>query len=704
MPEKVLGLITYNPETGLGQKEISEAIANYTGMQQQHAIGQSYFRQFENIVTNISVKDDYRRSDYEYFRPSERIPTEIHAIISSCMDAYRRVGIVRNIIDLMADFSVKGVQLMHPNPQIQKFYRGWFEKVGGTERSERFLNLLYRSGNVPVKRTFGKINEKYIGYLRSLAKEEDLPIEKMEVDGKGLRYVIPVRYDFLNPVNIYVAGGELSHFVGKTLYTLNVPLNIINKIRSPQTQEEKELIKEIPKAIYQRITQGQNRLPLGSENFSMYFWKKDDWAELAEPLIFCIFDSLLLLQKMQLADLAALDGAISQIRVWRLGNLDKNLFPTSDAVTKLAEILMSNPGGGAFDLIWGPDLEVEEVQTTVHQFLGKAKYEPVLEAIYSGLGVPPTLTGTANAAGTTNNFISLKTLTERLEYGRQILVSFWNNEIRLVQKAMGFRFPATIDFDRTVLSDEAATKALYIQLVDRNYISEETFLERFGECDELEMLRKRREEKEREKGSRVARGGPWMTLEKEYELLKTFVQKGMVTPNGAELDVDAKDFIDPRKLKPQGSSNNGSNKGTGGRPFNANDKGQRSRNYKIRTSADAADFVVILAWAKDALNKITEIVQKPYLNKYGKSDVRSLSHEQFDGLENLKYYILCSLEPFTEITAEIIGKFILSDKLINEDFYNLYSALYEESKKKKNADLTIDECRLIRATAYSVMV
>ena len=43
-----------------------------------------------------------------------------------------------------------------------------------------------------------------------------------------------------------------------------------------------------------------------------------------------------------------------------------------------------------------------------------------------------------------NNYVSLKTLIERLEYGREVLSGWWRQEIEMVQKAMGFRFPAQI--------------------------------------------------------------------------------------------------------------------------------------------------------------------------------------------------------------------------------------------------------------------
>ena len=150
-----------------------------------------------------------------------------------------------------------------------------------------------------------------------------------------------------------------------------------------------------------------------------------------------------------------------------LGSLkvpDNKILPTKTAINKLRNILAGNVGGGTMDLVWGPELDFKESNSQVFKFLGSQKYEPVLNSIYAGLGIPPTLTGLAgNGGGFTNNFISLKTLVERLEYGRNVLLGFWNKEIEIVQRAMGFRFPARVHFDQMVLSDEAAEKNLLIQ-------------------------------------------------------------------------------------------------------------------------------------------------------------------------------------------------------------------------------------------------
>jgi hypothetical protein len=80
------------------------------------------------------------------------------------------------------------------------------------------------------------------------------------------------------------------------------------------------------------------------------------------PMVSAILGDLQLLQKMKLADLAALDGAISCIRVWKLGNIEARIMPTEVAINRLAEMLCNNVGGGVMDLVWGPEIELHRDQ------------------------------------------------------------------------------------------------------------------------------------------------------------------------------------------------------------------------------------------------------------------------------------------------------------------------------------------------------
>ena len=491
----------------------SDAVEAYDGIMMSTAS----HRSFLDVEPNRSVRSDFVRDDYYRFRRHEAIPRKQKDIMRMCMNAYDKVGIIKNVIDLMGDFSCQGVTLVHPNKKIEKFYKRWFEKVGGVQRSERFLNTLYRCGNVVVKRRTARINKSTEDKFKKISASPDMVIEDIKV----FRREIPWQYDLLNPLSVDAIGGELGVFAGSTKYKLKISDLIKNLATKSHDPEHKQIMKALPPDLADAIRKGKKSIPLDPEKTSVFFYKKDDWLVWAKPMIYAILDDVVMLEKMKLADMAALDGAISNIRLWKLGDLDNKILPTKTAINKLRNILAGNVGGGTMDLVWGPELDFKESNSQVFKFLGSQKYEPVLNSVYAGLGIPPTLTGLAgNGGGFTNNFISLKTLVERLQYGRSVLLSFWNKEVEIVQRAMGFRFPAKVHFDQMILSDEAAEKNLLVQLADRDIISAETLQERFGEIPDIERIRINREHKTRENQKMPPKAGPYHNPQHRNDLEK----------------------------------------------------------------------------------------------------------------------------------------------------------------------------------------
>ena len=73
-------------------------------------------RTFQNFDTNISVKSEYLRQDYNYFRINEAIPQRQEDRTMMCIDMYKKNGIVHNIVDLMSEFASQGIRFQHPNP------------------------------------------------------------------------------------------------------------------------------------------------------------------------------------------------------------------------------------------------------------------------------------------------------------------------------------------------------------------------------------------------------------------------------------------------------------------------------------------------------------------------------------------------------------------------------------------------------------
>ena len=519
-------------------KKSSETLEEYVGLNHASGSGRRYSLDYSNLDGFIGGRPGLTRTDYDFFRPDEAVPKKMKIILRRAEDIYQRVGLVKNVIDLMGDFAVQGVKLVHKNKRIERFYRQWFKKVKGKDRSERFLNNLYKTGNVVVNKQTAKLSLKASEKLYKAVAATDLEISDID-QLKTEKRVIPWIYTFIDPVVVEVSAGSLSSFVHEKRYELALPASLRKTINSPKTENERAIISKLPEAIVQ-AAKTKKPYPLDPEKTLVFHYKKDDWQGWAFPMIYSIMDDITVIEKLKLANMSALDGAISNIRIFKLGSLEHKIAPTKAATAKLAQILGNNVGGGTMDLVWGPDIELLESKTNVHQFLGEGKYVPHLNAVYAGLGIPPTLTGTFGASGTTNNFISLKTLTQRLQYGRDVLITFWEKEIELVQKAMGFRFPAKIEFDRMDLSNEEAEKALLIQLADRNLISDELLQSKFGFDPEMEKTRLNRETRDRKSDRMVKKSGPWHDPQFENSLKKISLQLGIAAPSQVGLNLDKK--------------------------------------------------------------------------------------------------------------------------------------------------------------------
>tara|TARA_A100001201_G_scaffold143658_1_gene146534 strand:- start:2448 stop:4553 length:2106 start_codon:yes stop_codon:yes gene_type:complete len=687
-------------EKSKAYQQSSDNIHAYDGIQKSYAYDN---RTYIDVESSRSVRPSFYRNDYTAFRPGEAVPKQQKRIMKMCMQAYDKVGIVRNVIDLMGDFASQGLTLVHPNKSIERFYRKWFENVNGLDRSERFLNYLYRCGNVIAKRRTAKISKKKEAELKRSSAAPDMKIEDIPVSKRE----IPWKYDFLNPLAVGIKNSETAAFTGDLEYVLKVSKTTVNSLLMYNGREGNN--KPLPAAMLKQFNGGEREIPLDREKVMMFHYKKDDWNMWANPMIYAILDDIIMLEKMKLADLAALDGAISNVRLWRIGDLDHKIIPTKAAINKLRDILASNVGGGTMDLVWGPEIDFKESSTQVYKFLGSEKYQPVLTSVYAGLGIPPTLTGAAGASGGyTNNYVSLKTLIERLEYGREILKQFWQHEIKLVQKAMGFRFPAEIHFDSIILSDEAAQKQLLVQLADRDIISHETLLERFRELPSIEKIRVRREERARVNDAlSPKKAGPYHNPQHKDDIAKIALTKDIIDKdiylNGLGLppsEVDEINKLEEKSKQPPQEEKPDLVDPRGGRPLNSRDTGPRKQKRVLPRSGDS---LAVTLWAYESQKTIAELVAPMALNHFNKKNARSLTKSEFDQLEYLKLCILTGMEPFMDIDESVIKSIIDSNTKPSATFKNNVKEAVASFVKNQKRKPNIDEMRYIYASTFAAL-
>ena len=683
--------------------ERDDSLKVYTNAIQEAATASSYSsrnRNFSDLTTYMSGKPGLRGSDYDYFRPEQAIPEKHKDIIAFARAAYRRIGLIRNSIDLMGDFACQGVRLVHQNKRVEKFYNDWFNRVKGKETSERLCNLLFREANVPIRMRTAKINkQKRLEMQRSVASPDMNADMKISNFSKG---EIPWQYSFIDPLTVDVIGGPIASLTGDRKYMIKLPTNIANMIRKLRTSnnpQDKALLKQIPKEILQAAENKQGVLLPPDKTF-VYFYKKDDWQEWADPMTYACFNDLILYERLKLADKTALDGAISKIRIFKLGSLDHKLAPTPAAASALQSILGSNVGGGTTDIVWGPDIELLETGTDIQRFLGEEKYRPTLMAIYACLGIPPTLTGTFGASGTTNNFISLKTLTERLSYVRNIVLEFWNHQLKIVQETMGFRFPAQVEFDFMYLDDPTSMTNLLLAMADRNIVSDEFVQRHIKAKPDIEQRRVLSENKSRDTKN-LEKVSPYHAVDKEHGLEKIALQTGVVSPSqvGVKLkdkdgDESALELRRPKQNQPSTPTKEEENPGDPGRPKNSRDiEPRKEKQFKPKIKAS------VELWAKDAQSKIAEILNPGILKQFNKKNMRSLTAEEYNRAEQIKFSVLYSLDYLEPVTEEGVRS-VLAQKLSNGVIEKCEEWI-SNAKVDINRKLSIEEIRNIRTSFYA---
>ncbi len=644
--------------------------------------------------SSVTIRDSFSRHDEDFRRPKERVLTlRPKEAIRRCMEAYDEFGIVRNAIDLMADFGCQGIDLAHPVEEVERFYKEWFRRVNGPERSERFLNYFYRTGHVFMRRLNGKLAPKEVDeYKRSTAGDNNQSLHTLP---PSTPRELPAQYIFLNPLGIEVEGDAFATMLNPKDWKYYIWLN--SEYWS-DFRENRIFPSASPLQMSPFINvKNMQRIPLDNGNLAVFYYKRDDWNCWAKPLTYAILTDLNILRKLRMADDNALDSAISYIRLWKLGDIKNRILPTEAGLRKLAGMLAANIGGGGMDLVWGPELTLQETSTSPSAYLGEAKYVPVLAAIREGLGMPTPQPGHGN------NYMNMKTLLERLQYGRARLREMWEYEIRLVQKAMTFKKPATLMFERMVLSDEAAEKALLIQLYDRSGLSLEAIQERFGECPEIEQVRLRREAKRRKQGRMPPQSGPWFDPQGQDKLKQMFVQQGHLTPGevGVELQPRPKGQKSPQEVAIDAKKASDQAKVAGqpgkGRPKNKKDTKKRK---KKRISPRTASLFV---WADRAREQIHKLAAPAYLQACKKKSLRELTDDEQKKFESFKWAALNQVPAGLDVDDEVFAAILSREMPVAAPVDQLLEATLGELRANNGGrELTADQLRRAHSSVVAL--
>lgn len=133
MPEQAY--VTWSDDNLEGKQaalnEASKSLDEFTLVQKSTAASRRYSIDYSNLDSNTSGRPGLTRTDYDYFRPDEAVPSSKHVkiILKRAEDIYNRVGLVKNVIDLMGDFATQGISLVHPDEKFKDFIVNGLRKL-----------------------------------------------------------------------------------------------------------------------------------------------------------------------------------------------------------------------------------------------------------------------------------------------------------------------------------------------------------------------------------------------------------------------------------------------------------------------------------------------------------------------------------------------------------------------------------------------
>jgi len=600
---------------------------------------------YRDVDPGMTIKAPYDRSVYEYYRPNEYIPTgkdqhDLREIMRMCTSAYERVGVIRSVIDMMSEFGAEGIEIIHPDAGPNEFYKAWSKKVKLEDRAERFLNWLFKSGNLVARRKFGTIKRQELGSIKQSELIEDLT----KASGR-----IPLEYVFYDPSTIELVGDSFAPYVSEKKYAVRIPISSMTGLSRPKNKLEEEVYNKLPQEIKDAIEgktgNGILYVPIPTEKLYVAYYKKDDSDIWAKSFIYSILSDVIYNDKLKMAKTSALDNFHSVVRLWKLGDHTHNLPAAPDDAERLVSILEANTGGGSSDIIWNSAIHYEEHYPPIDKLVD---FEENLHSILLGLGVPENLVGGKNSSSSSNNssYLGLKNLIKRLEAGRRALRDWLETEISIINKEMGFRKRPIIRFDNADLHDEQTYFNLLVQLVDRGVISDQTILERINEIPEIEAIRVGREESLRENGSKPDKASPFhkpdLQEQQDHEIQK-IREQAKITMKIAEQSSQTENSSNiQRELRKETTKN--------GRPLGSKDKNKRKRNSnRVKTTT-----AKLLLEANKIYDFIDDYVRAEIIEKYAVANVRKLTSDQFKEMDNIRTDLFACIKPFNELNEEFI--------------------------------------------------
>ncbi len=379
--------------------------------------------------------------------------------------AYYNFALLRNAISMLTDFSVSTIHVKTSNARVKTFIETWLDAVKINDFQQQFYTEYYRGGNVWIYKFSGKISEDGLNMLKR--SYSSVAIGGKEAFAARQSKVVPIRYTILNPQQVYLQRGA-SYTYG---YVRMLSTYEIQRLKNPQTDEDRQVLESFPADIQRQIKQGGAWryifVPLDQNRLYYVFYRKMDYEPLAVPMAYPLLNDIefkLNLRRIDQTLVNSMEQVFLLVTAGR-GADQYNLTPSNRQLKVLQEIFTNQTIGRV--LVGDYTVKAQWVLPDMKDLLGEGKYKQVDKDIKEGLQF--MFFGEEKFA---NASIKIKIFLESLKEGRRaFLENFLMPEVKKVCEQMNFRDVPTLEFEEIRLQDEALMNRLYVQMGQLGFLT-----------------------------------------------------------------------------------------------------------------------------------------------------------------------------------------------------------------------------------------
>ena len=550
-----------------------------------------------------------------------------------CQKAYYNFSVFRNTIDIMTEFSVNNIYLTKGSKKTRPFFEALFNRIDIISIQDKFLREYYRSGNVFIHRFDANLQSSDI---QKMSRTFGFTSEAADAS-------VPARYVILNPADIQLTG-TLSFIEGN--YSKLISDYELVRLRNPQTEEEKELVKSLPEEVRKQLNSKARKqilIPLDPNRVNAVFYKKQDYEPFAVPMGYPVLDDINSKTEMKKVDMAIARTMQQAILLVTMGAPPDQGGINQKNLVAMQELFTNQSVGRV--LIADYTTKAEFVIPNIGALLDPRKYDVLDRDIRVGLN--NILVGEDEKFA--NQSIKVKIFIERLKQAREVFINeFLYPEIKRICRDLGFKNYPVPSFDDIDLRDNLQYARVYTRLLELGLLTPEEGMDAIekGRLPDIETSLENQEKyrTERDKGLyEPILGGP-NTQEKMANQQFDHQQEMQ------DKTIKSQEKLGKEKLKQTGQmgkppaqktvkKENGRPAGSGGSP-----------QEKERTPTDRQNPTEVKAFfsmdkVKENLisaQKLNSEVEKSLRKKH---NIRKMSRKQKEVAEQISETIIANEEP-----------------------------------------------------------